>query len=55
MGILVDMSGYSEDFAKGLTSIGQAVNVLDWDINDVFNDKVRHKRLIRHRHMIAGY
>ncbi len=39
------MSGYSvEDFAQGVGLIGQVVNV-DWDINDVFNDNLRHKRL----------
>ncbi len=39
MGILVDMSGYSaEDFAQRVGLIGRVVNVLDWDINGVFND-----------------
>ncbi len=39
MGILVDMSGDTlrEDFFKEVGLIGK-VNVLDWDINDVFND-----------------
>ncbi len=39
MGIfLVDMSGIlGEDFAQRVGLIC-AVNVLDWDINDVFND-----------------
>ncbi len=45
MGILVDMSGYSlQDFAQRVGLIGGKVNVLDWDINDVFTT-VRHKRL----------
>ncbi len=45
MGILVDMSGDTlRRFAQRVGLIGQVVNVLDWDINDVFND-VRHKKL----------
>ncbi len=51
MGILVDMSGDTMKFqVKGWTD-RQVVNVLDWDINDVFNDRFINKRLTRHRHM----
>ncbi len=39
------MSGDTyEDFAQRVGLIG-VVNVLDWDINDVFNDKVMTQRL----------
>ncbi len=35
---------------KGVGLIGEVVNVLDWDINDVFNDST-HKEVNWHRHM----
>ncbi len=39
MGITVNMSEIlCENFAQGWTD-RQVVNVLDWDINDVFNDE----------------
>ncbi len=51
MGVLVDMSGDTlrRFRAKGWTD-RQVVNVLDWDINDVFNDGTTQE-VNWHRHM----
>ncbi len=55
MGILVRyVRLLCEDFsAKGWTD-RQVVNVLDWDINDVFNDSTTQE-VNWHRHMTLGF
>ncbi len=55
MGILVDMSGIlCEDFAQRLDwPVEVVLNVLDWDINDVFNDSTTQE-VNWHRHMTRG-
>ncbi len=46
--------GYSAKISRAKVGlIGKVVNVLDWDINDVFNDSTTQK-VNWHRHMTAG-
>ncbi len=49
MGILVDMSDTLRRFLA--CEVGLIVNVLDWDINDVFNDSTTSQEVNWHRHM----